>query len=189
MSEGSVVAIVSPSWGGPHAFPKVYAKGLEVLKEDLGLEVREMSHARASQSYLRRNPQMRAQDINDAFLDPEVDAVIASVGGDDSVRALPFLDLEGILSHHKVLMGFSDTTTLLTYLSLNGLVTYHGPSVMAGIAQMRNYPRQLEHLRDLFFHPQDKYAYRPADAFNEGYPDWADDENRGRVLRKKRSAG
>jgi muramoyltetrapeptide carboxypeptidase LdcA involved in peptidoglycan recycling len=189
LSEGSVVAIVSPSWGGPHAFPKVYAKGLEVLREDLGLEIREMNHARASQSYLRRYPQMRAQDINDAFLDPEVDAIIASVGGDDSIRALPFLDLAGILRHPKVLMGFSDTTTLLTYLSLKGLVTYHGPSVMAGIAQMRNYPRQLEHVRDLLFHPQDRYVYRPAAAFNEGYPDWANDDTVGRVLRKKRSAG
>ncbi len=189
LSEGSVVAIVSPSWGGPHAFPKVYEKGLEVLKEDLGLEVREMDHARASQSYLRRNPQMRARDINDAFLDPDVDAILASVGGDDSVRALPFLDLEGILSYPKVLMGFSDTTTLLTYLSQYGLITYHGPSVMAGIAQMRNYPRQREHIRDLLFQPRERYVYRPAAAFNEGYPDWANDENRGRVLRKKRSAG
>jgi muramoyltetrapeptide carboxypeptidase LdcA involved in peptidoglycan recycling len=189
LREGSVVAIVSPSWGGPHAFPKVYAKGLEVLEEDLGLEVREMDHARASQSFLRRNPQMRAGDINDAFLDPAVDAIIASVGGDDSVRALPYLDMEGILAHPKVLMGFSDTTTLLSYLSLNGLVTYYGPSVMAGIAQMRNYPRQFEHFRDLFFHPRERYVYRPASAFNEGYPDWDRDENGGRVLRKKKSAG
>jgi muramoyltetrapeptide carboxypeptidase LdcA involved in peptidoglycan recycling len=111
------------------------------------------------------------------------------VGGDDSVRALPYLDAEGILANPKVLMGFSDTTTLLSYLSLNGLVTYHGPSVMAGIAQMRNYPRQLEHVRDMLFHPRERYVYRPAAAYNEGYPDWANDDTIGRVLRKKRSAG
>ncbi len=183
------MAIVSPSWGGPHAFPKVYEKGLEVLREEFGLEVREMDHARAHQSYLHRFPQMRAKDLNDAFLDPEVDAIIASVGGDDSVRVLKFLGIRRIVDNPKVLMGFSDTTTLLSYISLKGMVTYHGPTVMAGIAQMRNYPLQLEHLRDMFFRPQERYVYRPAATYNEGYPDWAVDETVGRVLRKKRSGG
>jgi muramoyltetrapeptide carboxypeptidase LdcA involved in peptidoglycan recycling len=189
LSEGSVVAIVSPSWGGPHAYPRVYEKGLEVLREDLGLEVREMDYTRAPQTYLRKHQQMRAIDINNAFADREIDAILASVGGDDSVRTLPYLDMKVVMANPKVLMGFSDTTTLLSYLSLRGMVTYYGPSVMAGIAQMRNYPEQLKQLREMLFEPPERYTYRPAPAYNEGYPDWGDEENIGKVLRRKRSAG
>jgi muramoyltetrapeptide carboxypeptidase LdcA involved in peptidoglycan recycling len=132
---------------------------------------------------------LRAADINEAFVDPEVEALFASVGGDDSVRVLPFLDLKAIMRSPKVLMGFSDTTTLLAYFSLRGMVTYHGPSVMAGIAQMRNYPAQLEHLKEMLFAPPERYTYAPAPAYNEGYPDWSDASKVGRVLRKRRSTG
>jgi muramoyltetrapeptide carboxypeptidase LdcA involved in peptidoglycan recycling len=167
----------------------VYEKGLQVLREDLGLEVREMHYTRAPQTYLRRHPQMRAEDINAAFADPEIEGIIASVGGDDSVRTLPYLDLERILDRPKVLMGFSDTTTLLTYLSSMGMATYHGPSVMAGIAQMRNYPEQMEHLRMMLFDPPERYEYRPTALYSEGYPDWSVEGSVGKVRRKKRGPG
>ena len=184
-----MVAVVSPSWGGPQAFPSIYEEGLRVLWDDLGLEVREMAYTKAPQTYLRRHPQMRAEDINNAFLDPEVEAIIASVGGDDSVRTLPFLDLKAILDRPKVLMGFSDTTTLLSYLSLRGMVTYHGPALMSGIAQLRSYPDQIAHLRSMLFEPSERYEYLPARLFNEGYPDWSVEGTVGKVRRRKRSHG
>lgn len=183
------MAVVSPSWGGPHAFPAVYEHGLAVLREDLGLQPVEMPAARANQTYLRRHPSVRAEDVNRAFADDDLAAVIASIGGDDSVRVLPYLDLDLILDHPKVLMGFSDTTTLLTYLSWHGLVTFYGPSVMAGISQMRNYPRQAEHVREMLFKGPARYRYRPSTTYSEGYPDWAKEELVGHVGRKRRSSG
>lgn len=181
--------MVTPSWGGPHAFPKVYQAGLDVLRNKFGLEIKEMGHVRASQSYLRRNPQSRAADVNDAFLDPEVNAIIASVGGCDSVRILPYLDVEAALEHPKVLMGFSDTTTLLAHLCCRGMVTFYGPSVLAGISQLPNYPRAMEHFRDMLFRPSPTYDYRPYPRYSEGYPDWSDDSRVGKINRKRRNTG
>jgi muramoyltetrapeptide carboxypeptidase LdcA involved in peptidoglycan recycling len=189
LREGSVVAIVSPSWGGPQVFPAVFDKGLEVLRENFGLEIKEMSYTRASHTYLRRHPQLRAMDINQAFEDPDVDGIIASVGGEDSIRTLPYLDMELILDNPKIMMGFSDTTTILAHLCVNQMVAYYGPSVMAGFAQMPNYPAQLEHVRKMLFDPPDEYTYAPAPCFNEGYPDWAEEKYVGKVKRKKRSGG
>lgn len=183
------MAVVTPSWGGPYAFPGIYRKGLEVLREDLGLEVVEARTTRYDQSYLRRHPEVRAMDINQVFEDDSVDAVISSIGGDDSVRILPFLDLDLILSRPKVLMGFSDTTTVLSYLNWKGLVTFYGPSVMAGIAQMRNYPRQVEHIRSVLFHPSEEMSYRPFPKYSEGYPDWAQEGRDGEVGAKRRNRG
>lgn len=187
LREGSKVALISPSWGGPHAFPKVYERGVSVLREEFGLEPVPMEHTCTRQSYLRRNPKVRADDINRAFLDPEIEGLIATIGGDDSVRTLPLLMTEEILEHPKVLMGFSDTTTLLTHLSLHGMITFYGPSVMAGISQMRGRPREVQHLRNMLFDPQPTYDYAPSPSYSEGYPDWSDDRSVGRVNRRKRS--
>ncbi len=187
LKEGSVVAVVSPSLAGPYVFPRVYEHALSVLKEELGLEVVEMEHTRKPNYYIRLNPHLRAQDINDAFNDPGIDAVLATIGGDDSMRVLPYLRTKEILKRPKVLMGFSDTTTLLSYFSYKGMVTFNGPSLMAGICQIRHYPKQLQHIRDMLFDPRPEYTYQPSKYYSEGYPDWSCDDAIGRISKKKRA--
>ena len=187
LKEGSVVAVISPSLAGPYIFPKVYQHGVSVLRDELGLEVVEMEHTRRPNYLMRLNPHLRGQDINDAFMDPGIDAIIATIGGDDSVRVLPHLRIQDIIERPKVLMGFSDTTTLLTYLAYKGMVTFYGPTVMAGISQIRHYPRSLEHLREMLFHPSAEHTYRPSPSYSEGYPDWSLDSSVGSISRKKRA--
>lgn len=167
----------------------MYEHGLAVLRDEFGLQPVEMAATRANQTYLRRHPSVRAEDVNQAFADGNLRGIVASIGGDDSVRILPYLDLDLILDHPKVLMGFSDTTTLLTYLCWNGMVTFYGPSVMAGISQMRNYPRQIEHVQEMLFRGPARYRYCPSPSYSEGYPDWSKDELVGHVGRKRRSSG
>ncbi len=48
----------------------------------------------ATGAYLDAHPEERAKDFNAAFADPEVDLVIAAIGGSDAVRLLPYLDLD-----------------------------------------------------------------------------------------------
>lgn len=107
LQKGDTVAIVSPSLGLPSIFPLIYESGLKAL-ENLGLKIKEYPSVRKEMDFLYRNPEFRAKDINEAFADPEVKAIIASIGGDDSVRILPFLDLELIKKNPKMIMGYSD---------------------------------------------------------------------------------
>jgi len=87
-----------------------------------------------------------------------------------------------IAANPKVLMGFSDTTTLLLAVRRLGIVTFHGPSVMAGISQMRSLPAAYgDHVHGLLFHPGSSYAYAPYDTYSEGYPDWRDAANVGLI--------
>jgi muramoyltetrapeptide carboxypeptidase LdcA involved in peptidoglycan recycling len=109
--------------------------GVRELRERFGLQVVEMPHTRADPDWIWRNPEGRAQDVNAAFADPSIDGIIATIGGDDSVRILPFLDGRAFAANPKVLLGYSDTTTLHVFALLNGLQTFYGPSVMAGIAE------------------------------------------------------
>lgn len=179
---GDTVAILSPSAGLPSLFPHTFEAGLTVLREHFGLRIREYPTTRASPEALARDPRARARDLHEAFRDEEVKGVIASIGGDDSLRLLPHLDAEVFARNPKVLMGFSDTTTLLTYVNRLGVVTFHGPSVMAGFAQAPGLPASfLEHVRVMLFEPRAELEYRPYGQWSEGYPDWKEPANAART--------
>ncbi len=190
LREGDTVAVVSPSGAAPHRFPAVYERGLRTLETAFGLRVREYPSTRADAATLARNPRMRAEDVNRAFADDGVQGILASIGGDDSLRILPYLDPKLPRLHPKILLGFSDTTTLLTWANQAGLVTFHGPSVMAGFSQLEALPPSFaEHVRDVLFRARPSLDYRPFGTYSEGYPDWAVPQNVGRVNPPHEDAG
>ena len=178
---GDTIGIVSPSWAGPNRFPAVFANGLKILT-GWGLKIKEFPTARASHKELSSNPQMRAKDINAAFADKAVNGIIASIGGDDSIRVLPYLDREVISANPKILMGYSDNTTLTTYLDSLGIVSFNGPTIMAGFSQMKNLPPGFEaHVHKMLFDGGDHCEYKPYYTFSDGYPNWEIKGNLGKV--------
>jgi len=189
LKQGDTVAIVSPSWGGPSVFPHIYENGLKILQE-WGLKIKEFPTARMDAGFLRSNPQVRAKDINNAFADPEVKAIFASIGGDDSVRILPFVDKKIVANNPKILMGYSDTSTLHVFSNLQGLVSFYGPSIMAGFSQVESLPESFKsHVREILFEPKETYEYKSYGNYCDGYPDWANKKNLGKVNRLKEDTG
>lgn len=189
LEKGDTVAIVSPSWAGPNACPLIYENGIKTL-QTLWLKVKEYPTTRASHNFLTNNPEARAKDINDAFSDPEIKAIFASIGWDDSVRILPFLNPEIIRNNPKILMGYSDTTTLLVYMNQLGIVTFHGPSIMAGFSQMEALGEKFQqHIHDMLFVTNQGYSYHSYWIYHEGYPDWSKPENIGKVNEWKIETG
>lgn len=186
---GDTVAVVSPSWGGPSIFPHIYENGLKVLR-DFGLQIKEFPTARTPADFLARHPEVRAKDINDAFADTQIKAIFASIGGDDSVRILPFLNNEVIQSNPKILMGYSDTTTLLTYINQLGMVTFHGPSIMAGFSQTESLPESFtQHVQRMLFSPKEELEYRSFELYCDGYLDWSKEENLGKTKELRKDTG
>ena len=75
------------------------------------------------------SPEKRAADINWAFTDGEVKAIMCVKGGEDSNTTLDYIDYEMIKKHPKIICGFSDNTSILNAIhEKTGLVTYHGPT-------------------------------------------------------------
>ena len=189
LKAGDTVAVISPSWGGATRFPHIYQNGLKVLRE-WGLKIKEYPSTRADVEFLRANPDFRAKDVNDAFSDSEVKAIFSSIGGDDSVRILPFLNKKAILDNPKILMGYSDTTTLHVFCNQLGLVTFYGPSIMAGFSQMENLPPDFEkHVKNMLFGASKDLAYAPYDKYCDGYLDWNDVANTGKTNELKAVSG
>jgi len=107
---GDTVAAISLSWGGAHTFPHRYLAGRQQLQDTFGLRVIESRYALKDAAWLARNPQARAEDLMQAFADPTIKAIISTIGGDDSIRILPYLDLDVIRANPKIFLGYSDTT-------------------------------------------------------------------------------
>lgn len=175
LQRGDSIALVTPSWAGPNKFPKVYELGARRLREEFGLNIKEYSMTRASEEELDKSPGARANDINKAFADPEVRAIIATIGGEDSMRILPYIDFEKAIQSPKIFMGYSDTTTLLASLNLRGLVTFHGPSVMSGFAEPGSLSEEFtEHINSFFLKDWKTFQYRPYKKWTEELCSWGD---------------
>ncbi len=135
LQAGDLVATVSLSWGGAGMLRARYEFGKRQLETRFGLRVVEMPHTLADADYLYKNPKARADDLMQAFADPSIKGIFSCIGGSDSVRLLPFVDLEIIHQNPKVFMGYSDTTVSHFFCQAAGLVSFYGPAVMAGIPE------------------------------------------------------
>jgi len=189
IKKGDVVAVLSPSWGGPSVFPHIFDNGLKVLKEKFGLKIKEFPTARMDAGRLYLNPELRAKDINDAFADKEVNAIIASIGGDDSIRILKYINKDIVKKNPKIFMGYSDTITMNTFINQLGLVTFNGPSIMAGFSQIGNFPDYENHVKDILFENPKLFEYKPYPSWSMKYLDWSKKENVGKVDDLKKNEG
>lgn len=135
LNPGDKVAVVSLSWGGAGTFPYRFSVGKQRLESIFGLEVVPSEHALRDAAWIDRNPKARADDLMAAFLDPSIKAIISSIGGDDSIRLLPFVDLKVIQQNPKIFLGYSDTTVTHFQCLKAGLGTFYGPAVMVSFAE------------------------------------------------------
>ncbi|GAA3494248.1 LD-carboxypeptidase [Streptomyces prasinosporus] len=169
-SPGDRVAVISPSSGLPGLFPLPHELGLGRLRTEYGLRPVEYPATRTMGS----TPQERADDIHAAFADPEIKAVIASIGGDDQITVIPLLDRELVRAHPKPFFGMSDNTHLLAFLRETGIVAFHGASVMVELGRPgAMHPQTAESLRAALFTPG-PYELRPAERWGDVNRDWAD---------------
>ena len=132
---GDRIAAVSLSWGGPSVFPHRYEAGKRQLEAAFGVKVVEVRHALADDAWLASHPEARARDLMEAFADPSIRAIVSTIGGDDSIRLLPFLDLAVIRDNPKIFLGYSDSTVTHLACFKAGLVTFYGPAIMAGFGE------------------------------------------------------
>ena len=78
----------------------------------------------------------RLHDLHAAFADPAIDGIVCARGGWGSAELLPFLDAALIRSNPKIFVGYSDHTSLHSWLHDEGnLVTFYGPMVAADFSR------------------------------------------------------
>ncbi len=80
--------------------------------------------------YVAGDADARAQALAEAWADESIAAVKTARGGYGSVQVLPYLQPQVMRRAPKVFVGYSDVTSILTFLTLRcDQVSFHGPSV------------------------------------------------------------
>lgn len=147
------MAVVAPS--GPVPEERLQA-GLDVLRGwDLDPVVAPHVLDRHGEfDYLAGTDADRAADLQHAWCDPSVDAVLCARGGYGAQRMVDLLDWEAMrAAGPKVFVGFSDITALHQAFAVRlGLVTLYGPAA-AGVDFIKN-TRAQEHLKATLFAPE-----------------------------------
>lgn len=179
LSRGDKIATVSLSWGGPSVFPHRYQAGVQQLKDEFDLQVVEMPNTLKDAIWLAHNPKARADDLMQAFADPSIKGVFATIGGEDSIRLLPFIDLDIIKNNPKIFLGYSDTTISHLVCYKAGLVSFYGPSIMAEFAENGGmFPYMVNSLRQTLFSSGAIGEIKPsADGWTVERLDWAKPSN------------
>jgi len=121
---GDKVAVVSPSFAVPGVAPAVHEQAMRRLIEVTGLVPVEYTTTRR----VGASPQDRAADLNAAFADPEIRAVLATIGGEDQITVVPHLDPGLVRADPKPFCGYSDNTNLLSWLWTHGVAGFYGGS-------------------------------------------------------------
>ena len=182
LKKGDKVAIVSLSAGTigePWAIHKFYL-AKERLEKIFGLEVIAMPNALKGRDYLDLHPEARAKDLMDAFQDDSIKAIFNAIGGDDTIRLLPYIDFDIIHNHPKIFTGYSDTTTNHLMMYKAGLISYYGLAVMTTIAEYGKIDDYVfEMMKKTLFEPQEKLHLYKAPYYydDEDEKIWWDEKN------------
>src|SRR3954447_19524880 len=121
---GDKIAVLSPAFAAPAVAPQVHEQAMKRLVASTGLIPVEYPTTRM----LGASARERAADVNAAFADPEIRAILATIGGDDQITVVPHLDVDLALRDPKPFLGYSDNTNILNWLWTHGIPGFHGGS-------------------------------------------------------------
>jgi muramoyltetrapeptide carboxypeptidase len=129
---GDRVAVVAPA--SPFKRDEFEAGIAEIRA--LGFEPVYDDSVFARHGYVAGTPDVRVSAFMRAWEDPSIAALVAARGGYGSVQMLPLLDPQVISRNAKAFIGYSDNTSILSWLTLQcGIVSFHGPMIEGRFAR------------------------------------------------------
>ncbi|SDI79972.1 S66 family peptidase [Natribacillus halophilus] len=175
LQRGDKVATVSPSSGaaGDPSLRWRYEQGVKRLENVFGLEVVPMPNSLQGSEYLYDNPQARADDLMTAFTDQIIKGIFANIGGDDSIRLLPYIDFDVIRKNPKIFMGYSDITISHLFCLKAGISSFYGPAILSDFAEnveMDQYT--VDAVQRTLFSNETIGEIKPVKAWTSEYLEW-----------------
>lgn len=174
---GDQVAVVAPASNPSTEVPHVLDLAEERLRDTFGVEPVRYPTADRDSAWLYDHPEARAEDIHDAFRDPEIRAVFAILGGNDQVRILCHLDPDVLREHPTRFFGSSDNTHLHNELWQAGVQSFYGGTLMTDLAVPGYLPDYNEASIECAMRGDEMGVLRASDVFADQDLDWRDPEN------------
>ncbi|GJQ62693.1 MAG: peptidase S66 [Melioribacteraceae bacterium] len=133
LKKGDTVGVVAPAG----YLKEDHLKETRENLEGMGLKVYYTDRISHRNGYLGGTDKERAEDINHMFANDNVDVIFAVRGGYGCARMLDYINYDIVKKNPKILIGYSDITSLLYAIyAKTGLVCFHGP---VGISTFNDY--------------------------------------------------
>jgi muramoyltetrapeptide carboxypeptidase len=137
---GDTIGIVTPA---SNIKEDLLLEGCREL-ERLGYKARYRPDIVSLHRYFAGPDARRLAEMNEMLADPEIRAVFCARGGYGSGRLIPGLDPRSLWRDPKIILGSSDITLLLSFVTHSGVVAFHGPMVATSFRQGEaGYDRRL----------------------------------------------
>lgn len=175
LQKGDKIAVVSLSSGilGNEKLIHRYYIAKERLENDFGLEVIAMPYALKGSEFIYNHPEARAKDLMDAFKDETIKGIFCAIGGDDTIRLLPYIDYDIIKNNPKIFMGYSDTTVNHFMMNKAGIVSFYGPTIMCDFGEyvkMFDYTKQA--VSNILFNDCKNYEIKSSEVWSNDFVSW-----------------
>jgi len=170
LKKGDKVAIVSPSFAASAVWPHVHELGLKRIREVFALEP-VMYPATAK---LDATLAEKANDLAAAFSDPDIKAVISTLGGDIQVTYIKNLSSKPFVSNPKPFFGYSDNSHFANFLFLGGIPSFYGAALFTQFAHQKEMnPYTVKYIKHALF-DDGEIELLPSESFNDIGLDWGD---------------
>ncbi|MFM7596425.1 MAG: LD-carboxypeptidase [Flavobacteriales bacterium] len=125
LSKGDTIAIMGMA--GAMRDPKILTGFIQVMEQQ-GFMVSVGQTVNKTYGYLSGSDEDRANEFNDFVSNPLIKAIFFVKGGWGCARVLDKIDYVQLQNNPKVILGFSDITSLINAIyHKTGLITFHGP--------------------------------------------------------------
>src|SRR5579864_141701 len=132
LRRGDTVGIVAPA---SYFKREEFEAGCEVLRQ-MGYKPVYSESIFERDLYFAGSIERRTRELEEMFVRDDVKAILCARGGYGSNYLLRRLDLRAIAAKPKIFVGYSDLTSLLTYIcDAAPMVTFHGPMVAKDFAR------------------------------------------------------
>jgi muramoyltetrapeptide carboxypeptidase LdcA involved in peptidoglycan recycling len=171
LQKGARVAVVSPSFAAPAVWPHVHELGLKRIREVFELDPVEYP----ATAKIDATVEEKAADLIAAYSDPDIKAVISTLGGDIQVTYIKNLPSEPFINNPKPFFGFSDCSHFSNFLFLNDIPSYYGAALFTQFAhqkEMNTYT--VEYIKHALF-DEGEFELLPSKSFNDLGLDWGDE--------------
>lgn len=148
---GDEVRIIAPSRS-----MKILGEDCKIIAterlESLGLKVTFGKYVNEiDEYYASSDAKHRAEDLNDAFRDRNVKAILTVIGGYNSNQILKYIDFDLIKKNPKIFCGFSDITIISNSIyAKTGLVAYSGVHY-SSFGMLKGFEYSFDHFKKMFF--------------------------------------
>ena len=131
LKKGDTICVIAPSNHVQEDDTK-YLKQTEKMFNEKGINVIYGKNIYSNILGYGATPEQKAEDLNNAFANKNVQAIFCAKGGENSNSLFEYIDYDLIKKNPKIFCGFSDSTFLINMIyERTGLTTFHASTFKA----------------------------------------------------------